>query len=113
MSLSAIFLGEGGDDDERLHAGKKGWAWYKLAHVCQRWRILILASASYLDIASALVCTPGPPVADMLAHSPPIPLIIDHVCDDFDVDAALEVFRMVSRSYSFPPSESGAPGLRL
>ncbi len=26
----------------------------------------------------------GTPVADMLAHSPPLPLIIDHICDDVD-----------------------------
>jgi hypothetical protein len=45
-------------------------------HVCQRWRNLILGSASYLDLC--LVCTFGTPVADMLAHSPPLPLIIDH-----------------------------------
>ena len=49
--------------------------WYKLAQVCQRWRKIILGSASYLDIC--LVCTYGTPVADMLAHSPPFPLVID------------------------------------
>jgi hypothetical protein len=48
--------------------------WYKLAHVCQRWRHLILASPSRLDLH--LYCAPGVPVADMLAHSPPLPLII-------------------------------------
>jgi hypothetical protein len=82
-----FFLDEYDDDDERLHGGKEGrvrrrW-WYKLAHVCQRWRNLLLAPASYLDIY--LVCTPGTPIADMLAHSPPLPLIIDYVCGDFDV----------------------------
>jgi hypothetical protein len=49
--------------------------WYKLAQVCQRWRRIILGSASYLQLY--LVCTYGTPVADMLAHSPPLPLIID------------------------------------
>jgi hypothetical protein len=44
----------------------------------------LLASASCLDIC--LVWTPGTPVADMLVHSPPLPLIIDHVlCGDFEV----------------------------
>ncbi|KAI0276410.1 hypothetical protein BGY98DRAFT_986246, partial [Russula aff. rugulosa BPL654] len=43
--------------------------WYRLAHVCQRWRNLILGSATYLGLC--LVCTYGTPVADMLAHSPP------------------------------------------
>jgi hypothetical protein len=42
-----------------------------------------LVSASYLD--TRLVCTPGMPVADMLAHFPPLALIIDHVCGNFDV----------------------------
>ena len=50
--------------------------WYKLAHVCRRWRHLILGSASHLGLC--LVCTRATPVADMLAHSPPLPLIIDH-----------------------------------
>ncbi len=50
--------------------------WYKLAQVCQRWRCLILGSASYLRLC--LVCTCGTPVAEMLAHSPPFPLIIQY-----------------------------------
>jgi hypothetical protein len=82
-----IFLDEDDDDDERHHGGKEGKVrrrrWYKLAHVCQRWRDLLLASASYLDIYR--VCTPGTPIADMLGHSLPLPLIIDYVCGDFDV----------------------------
>jgi len=50
--------------------------WCQLAWVCRRWRRLILASPSYLGIS--LVCRPGTPVADMLAHLPPLPLIIDY-----------------------------------
>ena len=50
--------------------------WYQVAQVCQRWRNLILGSASYLGLC--LVCKNGTPVADMLAHSPPFPLIIDY-----------------------------------
>ncbi|KAI0276390.1 hypothetical protein BGY98DRAFT_707370 [Russula aff. rugulosa BPL654] len=37
---------------------------------------LILGSASYLGLC--LVCTYGTPVGDMLAHSPPLPLVIDY-----------------------------------
>jgi hypothetical protein len=48
--------------------------WYKLAHVSRRWRYLVLASPSYLDLH--LFCTHGVPVAEMLAHSPPLPLTI-------------------------------------
>lgn len=59
----------------------EGWShrerwWYDLAHVCQRWRRLILASASYLRIC--LVFTYGTPVADMLTHSPSFPLVVDY-----------------------------------
>ena len=51
--------------------------WYKFTHVCRRWRYLVFASASYLGLC--LVCTYGTPVADMLAYSPSLPLIIDYV----------------------------------
>jgi hypothetical protein len=75
-----FLLGEEDDPDSRLLGGARGWArgrwWYKLAHVCQRWRNVVLGSASYLGIS--LVCTDGTPVADMLTHSPPLPLDIDY-----------------------------------
>ena len=76
-----FLLGEDEDETDRLVGGKGQWArgrwWYKLAHVCQRWRILVLGSASFLGVS--LVCTFGTPVADMLAHSPPsLPLDIDY-----------------------------------
>ncbi|KAH9983228.1 hypothetical protein BJV74DRAFT_952567 [Russula compacta] len=57
--------------------------WYKLVHVCRRWRSLILASASHLRLC--LLCTYRTPVAEMLAHSPPLPLIIDYFDEDDDV----------------------------
>ena len=50
--------------------------WYELVKVCRRWQYLILGSASHLGLC--LVRTQGTPVADMLAHSPPLPLIIFH-----------------------------------
>jgi hypothetical protein len=51
--------------------------WYDLVHVCRAWRYLVFASASYLGLS--LVCSPGTPVAQMLAHSPPLPLTIDYL----------------------------------
>jgi len=66
-------------NDRNLQGGiwaRERW-WYKLAQVCQRWRYLILGSASYLQLC--LVCTYGTPVSDMLAHSPPLPLILDYI----------------------------------
>jgi hypothetical protein len=74
-----FLLGEEEEEDVRLWGGDRQWVgehwWYKLAHVCQRWRNLILGSSSYLGVC--LFCTFGTPVADMLAHSPPLPLAID------------------------------------
>ena len=74
---SVIF--DGYECDEVCIIGGRGWNreiwWYKLAQVCQRWRKLILGSPSYLSLC--LFCTYGSPLADMLAHSPPLPLVID------------------------------------
>ena len=79
-----FFIGEDGDDDERIHGGKRLWVqgrwWYRLAHVCRRWRDLTLRSASYLRLS--LVCTNGIPVANMLSHSPPLPLTVDYRSED-------------------------------
>ena len=58
----------------------EGW-WYRLTQVCRRWRYFILDSAFHLQIS--LVCARGTPVADMLAHYPPLPLIIDHIDDEY------------------------------
>ena len=72
---------EGYDDRVMLGSqwNRERW-WYKLTHVCRRWRHLILGSASSLGLC--LLCAPGTPVADMLAHSPPFPIIIDHLRHD-------------------------------
>jgi len=73
----------GNDSDRTIVGGRKGrnkrW-WYKLAHVCRKWRCLVLTSASHLGLR--LICTHGTPVANMLAHSPPLPLIIDYGDED-------------------------------
>jgi hypothetical protein len=80
MYRLAILYGEVDKDDGVVVKVGRQWAgekwWYKLAHVCQRWRNLVLRSVSYLGLC--LVCTSGTPVADMLDHSPPLPLIIDY-----------------------------------
>ena len=60
------------------------WWWYKIVQVCRRWRFLVLESASHLQVS--LVCARGTPVAEMLAHYPSLPLIIDffdHKYHDF------------------------------
>jgi hypothetical protein len=79
-----FFLGEDEKDIMRLEGGRGRWKrgrwWYSLAHVYQRWRKLILGSASYLRLS--LVCTNGTPVQNMLAHSPPLPLTVDYGSKD-------------------------------
>ena len=64
-----FLLGE--DADARLVGGVAGWVhrrWlYKLTHVSQILRNLILGSATYLGVS--LVCTNGTPIADMQAYS--------------------------------------------
>ena len=69
--LSRPFLG---DEDDIGDWRYKGRWWYTLAHVDRRWRNIILGSTSYLDLS--LLCKYGTPVADMLAHSPSLPLVI-------------------------------------
>jgi hypothetical protein len=82
-----FFLGEDEDENARLFGGNGRWVrghwWFKLAHVCRRWRSVILRSASYLGIS--LVGTYGTSVANMLAHSPPLPLVVDYSERNHDV----------------------------
>jgi hypothetical protein len=83
-----FLFGEDEDDETSLLGGDEGWGrgrwWFKLSHVCQRWQNLILASSSYLGLC--LICTKGTPVADMLAHSPPLPLVVDYNYKDFNMN---------------------------
>jgi hypothetical protein len=74
------------DDDEAndlriLQGGKwdREYWWYKLVQVCRRWRYLVFRSVFHLGLC--LRCTNGTPVADMLEHSPPLPLVIDYYID--------------------------------
>jgi len=72
---------DGADDDDSLEVRKwdsERW-WYKLAHVCRKWRYLVLASASHMGLS--IVCSYGTPVAAILAYSPSLPLIIDYAED--------------------------------
>ena len=69
------FFGEEDDigPEDWIYNGR--W-WYALAHVCQRWRNVVLGSATYLGLS--LLCTYGTPVSHMLAHSPPLPLLVGY-----------------------------------
>ena len=82
----SIFVESEAENDVRLIEGGKWnrerW-WYRLIQVCRRWRYIVLDSAIHLQVS--LVCGRGTPVADMLAHSPPVPLIIDHIDEEYHV----------------------------
>ncbi len=77
-----LFLDELAYDLVYVQAGLwgRGRWWYELVHICQRWRNLILGSASYLRLS--LVCTNGVPVANMLAHSPSLPLTVEYISNN-------------------------------
>ena len=68
------------DEDRSADWTYNGYWWYTLAHVCRRWRNVILGSATYLGLS--LLCTYGTPVADMLAGSPPFPLVVGYFRND-------------------------------
>jgi hypothetical protein len=115
ISTRPLLSGEDEDESTRLIGGNERWDrsrwWYKLAHVCQRWRNVILESASYLGLS--LVCTYGTPVADMLAHSPPLPLVIEYlnqyrdiIEDEQDAFLALNQRDRVHRVRLFMPVTS-------
>ena len=86
-----FLLGEDDDDEARLWGGRRwvrGRWWYTLTHVCQRWKNIILGSASYLELS--LVCTYGTHVADMLAYSPPFPLVVNYFDKDRNITTSDE-----------------------
>ncbi|KAI0263936.1 hypothetical protein BC834DRAFT_884637, partial [Gloeopeniophorella convolvens] len=61
--------------EERL--GKRyRWTWYTLAHVCYRWRQLVFASPERLGLRYRI--TYRSPVADILRHPHPLPLVLDY-----------------------------------
>jgi hypothetical protein len=76
------------DEDENIRIvrrwDRQRW-WYTLAQVSRAWRRVILASPVQLDLH--LLCTYGVPVADMLTHSPPFPLIIFYNDSDREMTA--------------------------
>ncbi|KAI0258122.1 hypothetical protein BC834DRAFT_975474 [Gloeopeniophorella convolvens] len=51
--------------------------WQKLAHVCHRWKDIMITSSNHLGLR--LGCTFGTPVKNMLIHSPPFPIFVNYV----------------------------------
>ena len=86
LSCRPVFPDQDKVDNTHI-VGARKWSgshwWYKFAHVCRRWRYLVLESASHLDLY--LLCTYNTPVAEMLAYSPPLPLVVDYGDEDREV----------------------------
>lgn len=53
------------------------WNWHTLAHVCSRWRQIILASPHPLDLH--LICTDRTPVMEMFGAFPTFPIVISYL----------------------------------
>jgi F-box-like len=69
--------------------------WQTLAHVCQRWRIVVFGSPRRLNLQ--LVCTPGTPVLETLDVWPVFPLIIHCHCDYPHMDNILAALKRSDR----------------
>jgi hypothetical protein len=86
--------------------------WHKLAHVCRDWRRVLLESPNRLGIT--LICSHRTRVADLLAHSPPLPIIVyygnpeplDKQDNVEDIRLALQHPKRVCRINLHLPSES-------
>jgi hypothetical protein len=69
------------------------WKWHVLAHVCHRWRQIVFASPTRLNLK--ILCTHGRPVRKSLDVWPTFPLVIryegyEYPADEDDIIAALE-----------------------
>ncbi|KAH9058940.1 hypothetical protein EDB83DRAFT_1013368 [Lactarius deliciosus] len=94
-------------DDENIWKPRLGW--FKLAHVCRRWRRVIYEYAFHLD--AHILCTKGAPVVFTLPFLPPLPLVIDYQStivraqDELGVSHALRLRDRVRRvDLHIPPS---------
>ena len=93
-------------DHYRLSSGND-WShprgWYRLVHVCQRWRLTVLASSLRLHLR--LRCTFKKQVEDMITYSPPFPLILNYNPSDGktwttqDEDGALFALQHLERAH--------------
>jgi hypothetical protein len=88
----------------------KRLGWCKLTHVCQRWRHLIYEFTSHLGMH--IQCTHGTPIAEILDHFPPLPLLVDYTTrntmterDELGAYHALRLHDRVREIYlHLPPS---------
>ena len=93
--------------DEKNHWNVRH-LWCNLSHVCRRWRYLIYASPSHLDMY--ICCKNGSPIVGTLGHLPPLPLLIDYRLtmseqDELGIYHALRLHDRVRHvSLHLPPS---------
>ena len=69
LEIFDFFLGEGRNEQD-----VKIQAWYRLVHVCRKWRDIVFGSPRRLDLQ--LLCTPRSTVRVTLDVWPPLPIII-------------------------------------
>ena len=75
MAAEEKFEDFSSDSDRNWNLNRSHW-WYKLTQIYQRWRSLILASPSRLNLQ--IVCTKGTPVEEILAYFPHLPLEVNY-----------------------------------
>jgi hypothetical protein len=76
---------------------RKKYAWFNLAHVCRRWRSVVFASSSRLDLN--IVVGPEKPSHIKTILSGHLPILIDYLCLDLpdNTDSALWCMRAALR----------------
>ena len=82
--------------------------WYQLIHVCRKWRFVVFAAPTFLDLK--LVCGPRTRV-ELTSIWPPLPIIIRSMADwpmpeDYDFNAAIVRNDRVSVISLFQPTRS-------
>ncbi|KAH9994175.1 hypothetical protein BJV77DRAFT_313497 [Russula vinacea] len=72
-----------------IHANNNQWwlEWFKLIHVCKRWRTVMFAWSSRLDLCFLLKPKMGGNMKTILSrrYFPPSPIVIDYNCQRDDV----------------------------
>ena len=82
--------------------------WYQLIHVCQKWRSVVFAAPTFLDLK--LVCGPRTRV-ELTRIWPPLPIVIRSMAnwpmpEDYDFNAAIVQNNRVSVISLFQPTSS-------
>jgi hypothetical protein len=93
-NIDSCLEDDSGSSDDEDTAPLSGW---QLAHICQRWRYLIFASASRFNLE--LVCSPGMPVGKTLGFLPAIPIVIEYHSEvsSKDTDNAIAALKYPDR----------------